>query len=50
MFGKYAAFIIPAYLVTFAVIAGLVISIVMLHRRRRRELAELEAKGLRRRS
>ena len=48
--GQHAAFIIAAYAVTFAAIALLTFLIVEDDRRQRRLLAELEAKGIRRRS
>jgi heme exporter protein D len=50
MFGQYAAFIIPSYIATFVVIAGLVIHARIDHARRRAEIAELEARGVRRRA
>ncbi len=50
MFGDHAAFIIPSYAITAAVIAGLTIWIMVVYRRRKREIAELEARGVRRRS
>lgn len=48
MFGKYAAFIIPSYAATALVIGALALWIILVHRRYRRELAELEARGIRR--
>lgn len=45
MFGKYAAFILPSYVLTFLVIGGLVVWIAAVHRSRRRELARLEGAG-----
>ena len=50
MFGQYAGFIIPAYLVTAIVILTLVAWPIVIHRRRRAEIAQLEQKGVRRRS
>jgi heme exporter protein D len=46
----HAGFIVAAYLVTALVLAGLVGWIVMDGRALRRRLAELEARGIRRRS
>lgn len=48
--GQHAAFIIAAYAVTFAAIAALALFIVEDDRKQRRLLAELDAKGIRRRS
>ncbi|MGH6747797.1 MAG: heme exporter protein CcmD [Methyloceanibacter sp.] len=48
--GQHAPFIIAAYAVTFAAIALLALLIVEDDRKQRRLLAELEAKGIRRRS
>ncbi|HMK41915.1 MAG TPA: heme exporter protein CcmD [Methyloceanibacter sp.] len=48
--GQHAAFIIAAYAVTFAAISLLTFLIVEDDRKQRRLLAELEAKGIRRRS
>ncbi|MGH8323814.1 MAG: heme exporter protein CcmD [Steroidobacteraceae bacterium] len=48
--GQHAPFIIAAYAVTFAAIALLALLIVEDDRKQRRRLAELEAKGIRRRS
>ena len=50
MFGQYSAFIIPSYLVSAAVIAGLVIWTLLDHRERLREIRELEQRGIRRRA
>ena len=50
MFGQYAGFIIPSYAITALVIVALVIWTVLTDRARRREIAELEAAGARRRS
>lgn len=50
MFGAYAEFIIPAYLLTFAAFAILVVWTLADYRARRRELARLEEQGVRRRS
>ncbi len=46
----HAGFIIASYLVTAAVLIGLVGWIVLDGRLQRRRLAELEARGIRRRS
>jgi heme exporter protein D len=48
--GQHAPFIIAAYAVTFAAIAALALFIVEDDRKQRRLLAELDAKGIRRRS
>ncbi len=48
--GPHAGFIIAGYLISFAVIAGLVILSLSQARRVRARLAELEARGVRRRS
>ena len=46
----HAGFIVAAYLVTAVVLAGLVLWIVIDGRTQRRRLADLEARGIRRRS
>jgi heme exporter protein D len=48
--GPHASFIIAAYAVTFVAVAALAVSIVADDRKQRRILAELERKGIRRRS
>jgi heme exporter protein D len=48
MFGKHAAYIIPSYAITVFVIAALLAWIVYIHRKRKQELANLEAKGFKR--
>jgi heme exporter protein D len=48
--GQHAAFIIAAYAVTFVAVAALALFIVEDDRKQRRALAELERKGVRRRS
>lgn len=48
--GPHAGFIIVAYAVFFAAVAGLVVWIVVDGRRLARQLADLEARGIRRRS
>ena len=46
----HAGFIIAAYLVTTVVVVGMIVWIVLDGRLQRRRLAELEARGIRRRS
>ena len=48
--GPHASFIIAAYAVTFVAVAALACFIVEDDRKQRRILAELERKGIRRRS
>jgi heme exporter protein D len=48
--GPHAAFIVAAYAVTFVAISALAFFIVEDDRRQRRLLAELEARGIKRRS
>jgi heme exporter protein D len=48
--GPHAAFIIAAYAVTFIALAALAFFIVEDDRRQRRELADLGARGIKRRS
>lgn len=48
--GPHASFILAAYGVTFVAIAALAFAIVEDDRKQRRILAELEARGIRRRS
>ena len=50
MFGPYAGYIIPSYLVTAATFAGVVVWSLLDYRARKRELARLEEQGVRRRS
>ncbi|MEZ5871386.1 MAG: heme exporter protein CcmD [Nitratireductor sp.] len=50
MFGQYSAFIIPSYLVTALVIAGLIVWSLVDYRLRLRELEELERRGIKRRA
>ncbi|MEJ0097602.1 MAG: heme exporter protein CcmD [Bauldia sp.] len=47
---NHAGFIIAAYVLTAVVLAGLVAWVLADGRRQRRRLAELEARGIRRRS
>jgi heme exporter protein D len=46
----HAAFILAAYAVAVAIVAGLIAWVVVDHRAQRRLLADLELRGLRRRS
>ena len=48
--GPYASFIVAAYSLTVAVVAALVLWVFLDHRTQRRILADLEARGLTRRS
>jgi heme exporter protein D len=48
--GPYAGFIVAAYAAAFAVIAALIGWIIADHRAQRRTLADLEARGMTRRS
>ena len=48
MFGKHAAYIIPSYAITAFVIAALVVWILMIYRKRRKEISDLEARGIKR--
>ena len=48
--GPHAGFIITGYLLTFIVIAGAIILSVSASRRTKARIAELEARGVRRRS
>jgi heme exporter protein D len=48
--GPHAFFIIAAYVVTAVIVAGLVLNGLLDSRAQRRALAELKARGLRRRS
>jgi heme exporter protein D len=48
--GPHAAFIIAAYVVTFVAISALALFITEDDRKQRRLLAELEARGIKRRS
>jgi len=50
MFGQYAQFIIPAYAITAAVVLGLIGWSITDYRARLREIADLERRGVRRRS
>ncbi|ODN72517.1 heme exporter protein CcmD [Methylobrevis pamukkalensis] len=48
--GPHAGFILASYGITVAVIAGLIVWVIADHRAQKRRLADLEARGLRRRS
>lgn len=48
--GRHAAFILAAYGATLAVVLGLIAWVAMDLRAQRKTLAELEARGIRRRS
>jgi heme exporter protein D len=48
--GPHAAFIIAAYAVTVLVVIGLIAWVMLDHRAQARALADLDARGVRRRS
>jgi heme exporter protein D len=48
--GPYASFILAAYAVALLVVAGLIAWVVVDHRAQTRALADLDARGVRRRS
>jgi heme exporter protein D len=48
--GPHAAFIVSAYGIAAAIVAGMIAWIVLDHRQQQRRLAELEARGVTRRS
>jgi len=48
--GPHAAFIIAAYLITAIVVVGLIVWVIADRRAQARALAELDARGVRRRS
>ncbi len=48
--GPHAAFILLSYAAAVLVIGGLVLSVMADHRQQKRKLAELEARGITRRS
>jgi heme exporter protein D len=50
MFGEYSEFIIPSYAISALVMAALVLWSRLDYRARLRELAELEKRGVQRRS
>jgi len=47
---SHEAYVAAAYGATFLVLVGIAVWLVLDHRSRRRELADLEARGIRRRS
>lgn len=50
MFGQYAGFIIPAYVLSAVVIIGLIVQVKFVYRARLKEIARLEEQGITRRS
>ena len=50
MFGKYAAYVVPAYAVSALVIAGLLVWIRVQYRLRIKEIEALEKSGVSRRA
>jgi heme exporter protein D len=50
MLGNHGGFIVAAYLVTVIVLVGMIVWIVFDGRALKRRLADLEARGIRRRS
>jgi heme exporter protein D len=48
--GPHAVFILAAYAVTAAVVVGLIVWVMLDHRAQTRALADLDARGVRRRS
>lgn len=50
MFGKHAIYIIPSYAITGLVIVVLIVWILAVYKRRKREIAELEKRGITRAS
>jgi heme exporter protein D len=48
--GPYAAFVISSYAIAAAVVLALIVWVVADHRRQQASLADLEAKGVTRRS
>lgn len=48
MFGKHAAYIIPSYVSTAVVIFALIVWIIVTYKRRQKEIADLETKGIKR--
>ena len=50
MFGQYAPFIIPAYLISAVTLSMAAVWIIVVYRARQRELRELESAGVKRRS
>lgn len=50
MFGDHAAFIVPAYGITFFVIIAMVIALRLQFSARKKEIATLEKSGIKRRA
>ncbi|WP_181705103.1 heme exporter protein CcmD [Chthonobacter rhizosphaerae] len=50
LLGPHAGFIVASYAITIAVVAGLIAWVVVDHGAQKRRLADLEARGVRRRS
>ena len=50
MFGDHAAFIIPAYGISFVVIAAMIIALRLQFSARKKEMATLEKSGIKRRA
>jgi heme exporter protein D len=50
MLGPHGAFIIASYAATILIVGGLILAAVLDQRAQKRALAELEARGVRRRS
>jgi heme exporter protein D len=48
--GPYASFIIGAYAVAFVIVAGMIAWVSIDHRRQKKILADLESRGISRRS
>ena len=49
-FGPHAAFIVSAYAIALVIVATMIVWVVLDHRQQQRILAELEARGVTRRS
>ncbi|MBL4891689.1 MAG: heme exporter protein CcmD [Rhizobiaceae bacterium] len=50
MFGPYTSFILPSYVVSVLVIVIMIVRIMLQYKARQREIARLEAAGIKRRS
>jgi heme exporter protein D len=50
MLGPHGAFIVASYAATVLIVGGLIVAAILDQRAQRRALAELEARGVRRRS
>lgn len=50
MFGEHAAFILPSYIISFVVLAGMTVFIRLNYSARKKELAKLEEQGVHRRA